>query len=137
MVQQIAKPVSKPITDNAVIIADTLPPVQTQIASAQPPAPQRKMFDQILISQAYADEPQRKPVIATNPIFVQTGAFSNEDNAMTMKMALYNIAEPVKIINGEDNMYRVKIGPFTSQSDADAVLGSLTTQGRDAKIVMK
>jgi rare lipoprotein A len=126
---QIAKPVTKPYSTRPVVR-------QAQLS------PQPRMFDDIIVKQVNAAEPARKPrqVIAVKEnVFVQAGVFENEDNAMTMKMALYNIAEPVSIHRadvGGVNMYRVKIGPVNSKIKADEIVSTLQKQGRDAKIVM-
>jgi len=127
----IAKPVSKPITAQSYTTA-----------SAPDETPSGKMFDQILIKQASA-APTRKPIVArpvvsNQNIFIQTGAFSNEDNAMTMKTALYNVGEPVNIIKSVEGgapVYRVKIGPVESVAKAEDVVGLLSKQGRDSKIL--
>jgi rare lipoprotein A len=122
----IAKPVSKP---GSQIIQPTI------IANRN--IPERKMFDDILIKQAMA-EPSRKPITArpiipNQDIFVQTGAFTNEDNAMTMKMSLYNVGEDVRIHKSLENMtsiYRVKIGPVESVARAEEISSLLRRQGR-------
>jgi rare lipoprotein A len=116
---QIAMPTSKPTT---------------RIVHAPVINNNSRMFDDILTKQAYSAEPARKPI--TDRIYVQTGAFSNEDNAMTMRAALYSLNEPVKIVTGDDNMYRVKIGPVASQSQADTIISDLKKRGRDARVVM-
>ncbi len=128
----IAKPVSKP---GSHIIQPTI------IANRN--IPERKMFNDILIKQAMA-EPSRKPIttrpiIPNQDIFVQTGAFTNEDNAMTMKMALYNVTENVNIYRSVENavpVYRVKIGPIVSVSKAEEISSLLTKQGRSSQIIV-
>ena len=77
-------------------------------------------------------------MVSSEDVFVQAGVFASEDNAMTMKMALYNMKEPVVIqkdnIGGAD-MYRVKIGPLSSTFEAHNLVSTLQKQGRDARIL--
>ena len=94
-------------------------------------------FNQILVKQVNAS-PIRKPMPTNQQIYIQAGAFSNEDNALTMSNALYNISEPVTIQRNVEStgvLYRVKIGPINSMSEANQILSNLTSQGRDAKII--
>jgi rare lipoprotein A len=70
--------------------------------------------------------------------FVQVGAFASEDNAMTLKNALYNISEPVNVYrtsNDDDILYRVKIGPIQTVEKANEITRLLGRQGRTTKIV--
>jgi rare lipoprotein A len=126
---QIAEPVRKPYSSAPVVKQAEL-------------KPQSRMFDDIIVKQVNAAEPVRKPrqILPTveDNVFVQAGVFENEDNAMTMKMALYNMSEPVSIHRadiGGVNMYRVKIGPVNSKIKANEIVSNLQKQGRDAKIV--
>ena len=69
--------------------------------------------------------------------FVQVGAFASEDNALTLKQALYNIQEPVNVYRTHsDNqiLYRVKIGPIESVEKANEITTLLGKQGRSSKI---
>jgi rare lipoprotein A len=133
-------PTSKPYDSRAVQMA-------TVIQQPQPSFEDRVLnkVTQKPVSSHYRVanlEPISKPVASPNTqdVFVQTGAFSNEDNALTFKTALYNIEEPVNVYrNVETNgdiLYRVKIGPLRSVEKADEILNMLQRQGRDAKIVL-
>lgn len=120
----------------------------THIATApemiQPNAQPNMSFDDILIKQAHANTPSKKPLRPTQSamaenIYVQTGSFSSHDNALTMKASLYNIQKPVQIDQTTSNglsMYRVKIGPFSSTDEADTVMKTLSRQGREARVVI-
>ena len=134
----IAKPTSKPFVEK---------PAEIYVVQAPQPAPKR--FDNFIIKQANAGEMPPPPSAHTTTIYnvqkplrdiyIQTGAFSSEDNAMTMKMAVSNFGEAVNIQKAEENgsvLYKVKMGPFSSSDRADEIVRQLNRQGRDAKILM-
>lgn len=83
------------------------------------------------------------PVIAQEPvretgIFVQAGAFGVRENAEKLQRNLSGIAsakvEPVTV-NGRQ-LYRVKLGPLASVSEADAVLAKVIRAGNGgAKVI--
>lgn len=84
----------------------------------------------------------RKPVMAaaaSKNIFIEIGSFMREDNALTLKNALYTIEEPVSVLRKADGSriyYKVQIGPVATVEKADKILNMLIRQGRDAKLVM-
>ena len=80
-----------------------------------------------------------KPLSAHESYYVQTGSFKNEDNAMTMKLGLYNVQEPINIFRSVENgspIYKIKIGPMRSVEKADKILTLLNKQGREASMVV-
>ena len=155
----IATPIVKP----ALILTDVQP-----ISVSKQILPEEKLFNQVLVEQiSPVSHSKIKPVqqvlikqnnqlpntinstqiiskpnkivTNTNPVFVQTGAFSNEDNAMTMKMSLYNINEPINIYKSVEKnvpIYKVKIGPISTVDKAQEILTLLNNQGRDARLIV-
>lgn len=111
----------------------------TNIASAsQSVRANNKTFERVLSTHA---TPVAKPanLKTYSPIYIQAGAFRNEDNAMTMKAALYNLRQPVKIHRGFVNnqtLFKVRIGPISSVEKAEEILTLLNRQGRNARMVV-
>lgn len=107
--------------------------------SSPPSVSEARSFDNMVLRKAAVNKkPSPRPVAAARDIYVQAGAFSNEDNAMTMKTALYSVSEPVNVYRSVDAgkiLYRVKIGPVSTVEKANEILSMLNRQGRDAKIV--
>ncbi len=78
------------------------------------------------------------PVEAAN-IYVQAGAFSDAANAQRLSGTLraYGTAKVYPTNVGGKSFYRVRIGPFSSTNQADAVLGRVIAQAApQAKIVV-
>lgn len=159
---QVATPITKPIS---VAGAATPSPVVVASNASEPTStvarPRTRMFDQILTDQlsgsaltkakpayqqkvaSYENTPvvTSKPLVPTakGPIYIQAGAFQNEDNAMTMKMALYNVDEPINIHRSDEGgtpIYKVKIGPVSTVEKADEILTLLNKQGRQAHMIV-
>lgn len=140
-------PTTKPYDSNASA------PVQVASLNTSPPriitAPPKKMevvditsqsnsFNNSVISKVIS-----KPVqsyATPQDIFIQTGAFSNEDNALTLKQALYNLNQPVNVYRNVETdgniLYRVKIGPVATVEKADEIINMLDRQGRNATMVI-
>jgi rare lipoprotein A len=74
------------------------------------------------------------PDIKGEEVFVQAGAFSVYKNADHLAQSLKSHG-PVTLssikINGHD-LYRVRIGPFKTMRDADAILGKIVAHGLNA-----
>ena len=84
----------------------------------------------------------RVEVLPVSPtgIFVQTGAFSNFENALRMRDRLFQIG-PTQIsrfrVAGSE-LYRVRIGPLESVELADATLSRVSRAGiSDARLVVE
>ena len=80
------------------------------------------------------------PLAGPNDIFVQVGAFGNEGNATRLSERLASIApvrvEPVQY-SGR-TLYKVRLGPMNSVSEADQVLRKVVNSGQtDAAIIVK
>lgn len=93
-------------------------------------------------AQMFADnEPDGKvttvPVPRTTHLYVQVGAFSNQQNA---KRLLDKIGGDLRISTlqrGGQTLYRVRTGPLGTVADADAELARITGAGaNDAQIVV-
>jgi len=108
----------------------------------QPPAPSPVQHDMVEghISQGkFMPDPvvDKEPVHPTG-LFVQAGSFSVFENAERLTKRLASIApttiEPVTV-NGK-KLYRVKLGPITSVSQADSVLDKVIgVMGSGAKVI--
>ena len=126
-------PPTKPYgTKNTVVTHAPVPVTQVSID------PQADFHESVL--RKITTKPTHIPrPIANQNIFIQAGAFSAEDNALTLKTALYNVSEPVNVHRNVksdgDILYRVKIGPVATVEKANKILTMLNKQGRDAKII--
>jgi rare lipoprotein A len=85
-----------------------------------------------------ASDAQRKPATASRPsslkqFMVQVGAFAVEGNATSLQERLTSIGQRA-FIDHED-LYRVRIGPFTTREQAVAARASLEANGISAMIV--
>lgn len=85
-----------------------------------------------------AADAQRRPVAAPRPsslrhFMVQVGAFAVEGNARSLQERLTSIGQPAFIDHEE--LYRVRIGPFTTREQAVAARASLEANGISAMIV--
>jgi rare lipoprotein A len=81
---------------------------------------------------------QRRPAAAPRPsrlrqFMVQVGAFAVEGNAKSLQERLTSIGQPAFIDHEE--LYRVRIGPFTTREQAVAARASLEANGISAMIV--
>lgn len=81
-----------------------------------------------------------EPVMGANDIFVQVGAFGNQTNATRLSERLASIApsrvDPVDY-SGR-TLYKVRLGPMNSVSEADQVLRKVVESGQtDAAIIVK
>jgi cell division protein FtsN len=73
-------------------------------------------------------------------IVIQAGSFKSRDNADRARSALGRIAAvdvaPIEV--GGQTYFRVRVGPFSSETEAAAALVRVTQAGyQGAKIVMK
>lgn len=73
-------------------------------------------------------------------LFVQAGAFRSYDNAERLRAKLGSVAPAAinRLDRGRDRLYRVRLGPLNSISEADRVLESLVSKGHgNATIVVE
>ncbi|NBX73542.1 MAG: septal ring lytic transglycosylase RlpA family protein [Alphaproteobacteria bacterium] len=97
-----------------------LPPVVAEPSLARAPAA-------AMPEPAYA-----APSTASSNIYVQAGAFSSRENAMSLQNRLQNIARvelsPMQQSNGQ-TLYRVRLGPLKSATQADRVFQEVRQAG--------
>lgn len=84
-----------------------------------------------------AGEPVR---IGRHQYFIQTGAFSNKENAARQQTEISEFFSNVKLMSfthGDLKLHRVRIGPLASVQEADEILGRTIQEGwTTAKIVV-
>ena len=108
------------------------PPVTAVPLPAPPPSPP---------VQISSSEPSGKvdqvPVPAAPRIYVQVGAFSNQENARRLMNSLGGDLHISTLQRGGQTLYRVRTGPLNSVQDADAAMSRITGAGSsDAKIIV-
>jgi len=84
--------------------------------------------------------PSPRKAVPLNGPAIQAGSFKNKDNAERARATLSAIA-PVDVAEvdvGGERYYRVRVGPFTDETEAAAALPKVTEAGYSgAKIVMR
>ena len=100
-----------------------------------------------LISQAHADTLRASPEIAaakpipatgSGRIFVQAGAFAVAENAQRVRQRIARLGsvEIVPTAGRATPLYRVRLGPFTSEAEANRLRGKVIDSGfPDARVV--
>jgi len=80
---------------------------------------------------------QTVPVVPTN-IFVQAGAFTNQDNAIRYAgdLSKYGNAQVYPALVNGQQFYRVRFGPLSDVAQADMVLNKLVVAGIDEAIII-
>lgn len=121
--------VAQPLPDSSGSTTTPVPtsptPAVTTTAAATPlPEPSGQVFQQ--------------PVRAT-AIYIQAGAFVDVQNAERLRAQLSTLSStslfPVRV--GEQQFYRVRMGPIASVEQADALLARVIAQGHgEARIVV-
>ncbi len=128
--QPSAVPTSPVTTTPDEAAAVPVPPPQAVQTSAIAPAPPAGAATEAAVTQ--------QPVIPTN-LYVQVGAFGVHENALKMQARLASVGAVKlqhKLIDGRD-IYRVRVGPLASVSEADRLLESIVGTGYpDARIVV-
>ncbi len=129
----------------AALRGQRINPVQLASA-APPPAPSQPQV--VAVSTQPPEgalgppiEPRVKlvPVSQTN-IYVQAGAFAKYDNAVRVRDALTPVAATaiLPVTRSEARLYRVRVGPLASVSDADDALERVVKRGYpEARIVVE
>ena len=113
-------------------------PLPASPVAASPPRVDGVGRQSVEVSQPRLGEVSQASVRSTN-IFVQAGAYSRFDNANQVRARLSGLGG-VKVtsvlIEGRD-LYRVRIGPLASVSDADLALENVIAAGySDARIII-
>ena len=68
-------------------------------------------------------------------LWVQVGAFGNRDNALRAESRLERAGEEVAVLEGDDRLWRVRIGPFDDETAAEAARSRLNDEWPGAQIV--
>jgi cell division protein FtsN len=114
------------------------PPAPAVAAASAPvtaaPAARPAAKDPVAILNGGAAAPARDPYI----YFVQTGAYTRNDDAEQQKAKLALIGQTARISEREQAgrvVYRVRLGPFPTRDEADALQTQLQQQSIEAQIV--
>jgi len=123
--------------------------VKTAALSGEPlplvPAAQAKATPQAASMRPIPDpqappqvQVEKVPVSGANNLYVQAGAFSNYENALTVKQQLSQLGEAsiseTKV--GEQTLYRVRV-PATNVDSADQLLNGVVQRGHaGARIIV-
>ena len=126
------------------IAAEQLPP-QPGVKQAEAPATSRaparvaSADDRVELPASEGEAEVKQLVVKPSAIFVQAGAFSRADNANRLRAKLSWIG-PSKVSNvfvAGQEIFRVRIGPLPSVSEADSVLRQVFDEGiMDAHIIV-
>ncbi|HUK60107.1 MAG TPA: septal ring lytic transglycosylase RlpA family protein [Stellaceae bacterium] len=137
-----AAPMTAPLPV-APVAAGALPtPAGVRVAKADlplpPPAQPAPVLTPVGPPPALSEHVAVMPVRPTG-IYVQAGAFSKAENATRLQAKLSNLGD-VRVsgtkLNGSE-LYRVRIGPLPSVSDADQLLDRVVASGLpEARIVV-
>lgn len=97
------------------------------VAQAAPPPPAPHPTGQV----------SEVPVPATTHLYVQVGAFANHENARRLMFKLGAGVQIYPVMHGNTTIYRLRLGPFDQDSDAEAALSRVMASGsQDAQIVV-
>ncbi len=106
-------------------------PRQTQAAAAQVPG-------HITDGQFLPDPVMKQYPVSPSNIYVQAGAFSNQENALHLAESLRGVAPSQvfpAIVNGRQ-FYRVRLGPLPDVVQADSLLAKLASTGHKELIIV-
>jgi DedD protein len=120
------KPALASEPDSAVSDADPA------TAAVQPAMPAARPATE----KAHQAAPPPAPRMAKGSIVLQVAALSHQSDAMAMASLLQQKRFPsfVSVPSGGDKLYRVQVGPYSSESAADAAKGALDHDGFKAII---
>jgi cell division protein FtsN len=124
---------SAPVTPTAAAPAAT-PAAASAPAAVAAPVAKPAARDPVAILNGGAAVAARDPYI----YFVQTGAYTRNDDAEQQKAKLALIGQSARITEREQagrTVYRVRLGPFPSRDEADALQTQLQEQTIEAQIV--
>ena len=85
-------------------------------------------------TSAPTDEPEKR-----FSLFVQAGAFSEHINAVNLKKRLTRTINDIRIVSvktGSSIVYRVQVGPFTSEEEAQSLNQQLIDHGISGTVVV-
>lgn len=118
--------------------AGSLAPVQVQPLT--PPLPPQKTISQTVSHMEPITSPSPISDVAySNKIYVQAGAFSEEQNALSLSNSLSRIG-PSKVYMTRVNdrpFFRVRLGPYADEAEAQKIATTLLQSGNtNTKLVM-
>ena len=127
------------VPPQAVLGVIAVPPSLPVAPAAVASRPQARDPASMLGAQPGATSP-RSTATAAEPFiyFVQAGAFTRNEDAEQQRARLAMIGQGAKITEREQagrTVYRVRLGPFPSRTEADALQVKLQEQGIEAQIV--
>ncbi len=114
------------------------PPTADASTATQPPAPRAATSHLALATPAEAATTRAPAIVpaANSKMYIQAGAFSSRANAENLKAKLTQFGT-VNIdtarVNGAD-VYRVRIGPIATTSEADRLLGDVVKSVPQARL---
>lgn len=119
------------------------PPADPPTAGAAPAAPARDpaaILSGAPVPGPSGSAPQRSTAQGGEPFvfFVQAGAYTRSEDAEQQRAKLALMGQVANISEREQSgrvVYRVRIGPFRTRDDADALLVKLQAAAVDAQIV--
>ena len=82
--------------------------------------------------------PQRKPARVEEPsdcFWVQVGAFGDSDNARRAEAELERSGEAAVVLEGLDEFWRVRVGPFDEKQQAERARNRITDAWPTARII--
>ncbi|MCG5031150.1 SPOR domain-containing protein [Mesosutterella sp. OilRF-GAM-744-9] len=88
------------------------------------------------ISDAAVPAPAPAPVQPQNPaFFIQVGSYKTADEAETIRAKIAFSGLDSSVSHGKDGYYRVRVGPFESESAAQNALGTLKSNDLPGQII--
>ena len=126
------------------VAAPMAPPVAAAPPAASAARPPAKDPAAILAGGVPAPAPaasaaaQARPAIDAFVYFVQAGAYTRSEDAEQQRARLAIIGQGAKITEREQagrTVYRVRLGPYPSREEADALTSRLQEQGIESQIV--
>lgn len=115
--------------------AQQLASTQRQHITTQQITPLRKPAPVEAVSLS---APPKPPVLGKGGLYVQTGAFSNEQNALNFssKMASYGQSKVyLTRLNGKP-LYRVRLGPYNDRAQASKIINALNNGGNNNAVIV-
>ena len=68
-------------------------------------------------------------------VWVQVGAFSDLGNARRLEMELEKTGEEALVLDSKDGLYRVRVGPFSKEREAEKALKRVRNHWPEAQLV--
>lgn len=88
------------------------------------------------IGDAAVPAPAPAPVQPQNPaFFIQVGSYKTADDAETIRAKIAFSGLDSSVSHGKDGYYRVRVGPFDSESAAQKALGTLKSNDLPGQII--